>query len=370
MSAADDLRLGILGGGQLAQMMCEAAQRLGASCVVLSPVENAPATDQADEYICAEYTDSEALQRLAQHCNVVTLDNEHIPQKALEVLTGQVDLQPGLETMSHIRDRLAQRKLLAKLQLPQTAFWSVDNNESLQAAQQAAQFPAVLKSRHGGYDGYGQKVVSEASQLAEAWEALKQSPCILEGWVTYQQEFSIVGARSRDGVIRLYQPISNLHKDGQLQRSDSDAGLPEDLNQAAQAMWSKIAAAFNYQGVMAVEFFLTQDNEILINEIAPRVHNSGHLTQMAYTQSQFDLHVRGVLGLALPEIQAPQDTVMFNLYPEYGFDSASAAAQLESQADGQVYWYGKSPRPRRKMGHWLVKAEQADKAEQFIKAGR
>ncbi|MDX1496892.1 MAG: 5-(carboxyamino)imidazole ribonucleotide synthase, partial [Salinisphaeraceae bacterium] len=341
--------------------------------VVLSPVEKAPASDQADEYICADYTDTQALEQLAQKCDVVTLDNEHIPQEALVALTDRVNLQPSLDTMSHIRDRLAQRNLLAQLDLPQTRFWSIDKTASVHAAQQAAEFPAVLKSRHGGYDGYGQRVVRDAEQLPAAWEELKQRPCILEGWVNYQQEFSIVGARGQRsgerGEIRLYDPISNHHEDGQLQRSDSVAGLPAELKKAAEDMWCKIAEAFDYQGTMAVEFFLTEDNQVLINEIAPRVHNSGHVTQMAYELSQFDMHVRGVLGLPLAEIQATQDTVMFNLYPEHGFDSAAAAERLESLADGRVYWYGKSPRPRRKMGHWLVKGEQADIAQRQIMQG-
>ena len=360
--------IGIVGGGQLAHLMCEAARPLGLQTVVLSPDEQAVARESCDEFICAAMDDLDALQRLAEQTDLVTLDTEHVPIDSLLHLEKFGQVAPGSRFMSQINDRLAQRGLLTRLNLPQTRFWSVDDPEAVAVAQSSAVFPAVLKTRHGGYDGLGQQRVAEAEELADAWKALEERPCVLEAWLDDVREFSIVGGRGSDGSVRLYPAIENLHSGGQLQFSQLPFELPQEALEEARNCWTKLANSLDLHGVMAVEFFIDAHNEIWINEIAPRVHNSGHLTQLAYDCSQFEMHMRAVSGMPLPELGEGRPSVMLNLYPEQGMTSAEAAAQLEAEVGGRMIWYGKTPRPRRKMGHWLLQPELAQAAQAALAA--
>lgn len=364
------LRLGILGGGQLAQLLCEAASALQVDTVVLSPDPESPARRACTDFILAELSDEAALQGMAEQCDVVTLDHEHVPLASLSVLERKTRVTPGHDVMQRLNDRLAQRGMLMQLDLPQPRFWPIDKSVAVRAAQRSAQFPAVLKSRFGGYDGYGQVHVRSAEELPAAWEKLQRRPCVLEAWVDNVREFSVIGARSADGGLRQYQPIANLHEHGQLQVSQAPLAMPEALAREAADAWTRIAQALPLRGVMAVEFFIDENDQLLINEIAPRVHNSGHLTQMAYACSQFELHVRAVLDLPLPELGEARPSVMLNLYPEQGMVDAAAALQVKQQIGGELIWYGKSPRPRRKMGHWLLPPEQRQHAQALLSERR
>lgn len=360
------LRLGILGGGQLAQLLCEAADSLNVETVVLSPDPEAPARQTCHEFIQADLEDQRALQRLARDCSVVTLDHEHVPLGSLSILERGAAVYPGHDVMQRLNDRLAQRSMLVQLGLPQPQFWPVDKTVAVRAAQLAAPFPAVLKARFGGYDGYGQVRVRHAADLPEAWEKLQRGPCVLEAWVDNVREFSIVGARAADGTLRQYQPIANIHTHGQLQLSQAPLELPQALAEHAAQAWATIADALPLRGVMAVEFFIDEDDQLLINEIAPRVHNSGHLTQIAYSCSQFELHVRAVLGLPLPKLELSRPAIMLNLYPEHGIVNAETAQRAREHVGGELVWYGKSPRPRRKMGHWLLPPEECQRAQELL----
>lgn len=358
--------LGILGGGQLAMFMCEAAGKLGIETWVLSPDPDAPAKKVCDEFILAAYDDAEALAKLAEHCEVITLDNEHIPENTLLDLAASVTVFPQATVMSRLRDRLSQRGLLSQLHVPQVRFWSIDKAPSLRAAARAASFPAVLKRRHGGYDGYGQIKVESSDQLNEAWHHLDQAACVLEAWVAEAREFSIVGVRGNDGQFKLYPPIENWHARGQLLRSDMPAQLLPKLKKEAEHIWKRIAENLNYQGVLSVEFFISNTDQLLVNEIAPRVHNSGHITQWVSPHCQFMAHVRAVMNLPLPDIKPLRDGSMWNLYPDHGMHDPAVAASYERVIGGRILLYGKTARPQRKMGHWLAGAEQRHEVESVL----
>ncbi len=360
--------LGILGGGQLAQLMCDAARGLGVDTLVLSPDAEAPARQHCSQFIHARYEDPDALHRLAQQASVITLDNEHIPLESLSILESQAELHPGARIMARLQDRLAQRGLLVQLDLPQTRFWSVDKTAAVHSARLSARFPAVLKRRRQGYDGHGQRKVESPEELENAWIDLGRSPCILESWVDHCLEFSIVGARNAQDEQRLFPPIANQHQAGQLRRSELPADLPAEIRTQAEAIWRRLALALNYCGVLSIEFFLTDRGEVLINEIAPRVHNSGHVTQHACENDQFDLHVRAVLGLPLPELAPAKRGVMYNLYPQHGIHDLDQARHWQDSIGGKIYLYGKTPKPRRKLGHWLLAPEQADAAGKALAA--
>lgn len=357
--------LGILGGGQLAMLLCEAAKELGVHTIVLSPDPRAPARSTCDQHLCAAYDDVEALDQLAAACDAVTLETEHLPEATLARVEQNCVLHPRAEMMRRLRDRLAQRGFLQELDVPQPRFVSIDTAEAVEQAQQSATFPGVLKTRHGGYDGIGQVRVPTAEALPAAWEKLGRKPCVMESFVDFRCEFSIVGGRSDEMGQRTYPPVLNLHRHGQLVRSEWPANLPEAAVNEGRRIWECIAAAWQGQGVIAVEFFLTQDAQVLVNEIAPRVHNSGHLTQRGANCSQFELHVRAVLGMPLPELQT-QPAAMLNIYPEHAVNSEQRVQQLQEQAGGQIITYGKLPRPRRKMGHWLLDPGSLALAESLL----
>lgn len=359
-------RLGILGGGQLAALMCEAARDLGVHTLVVSPDPKAVARPYCDTLISAALDDPDALRQLAAEADVVTVDHEHVPLPALQELEAHVVLHPGLAIMRQISDRLLQRQLLSRLDLPQTRYWSVDSDAALQAAQREGVFPAVLKTRRGGYDGLGQQRVASAAELPAAWETLKRRASVLEAWLTDVSEFSLVGARGADGEVRIYPPIENHHQQGQLRTSSLPCAIGETPRQAGEAAWRAITAELAHVGVLTVEFFVNDQGHIWINEIAPRVHNSGHLTQFAYACSQFELHVRAVTGRILPALGQGRSAVMLNLYPEHGITDAAAAERLAAGVGGQLIWYDKTPRPRRKMGHWLLPPEKAAAARAAI----
>lgn len=359
--------LGILGGGQLAMFMCHAARELNVSTIVLSPDGDACAREACDEFILSDYDDPSALQRLGESCDVVTLDNEHIPEEALLSVARHCAVYPQPGVMSRLRDRLLQRGLLTELNVPQVRFWSVDTEASMRAAAQGAIFPAVLKRRHGGYDGYGQAKVERSEDLAAAWDKLAQAPCILEAWVPGVSEFSIVGMRAHDGEIKLYPEIANWHSEGQLVRSDIPAQLPSEIASAAQNIWRQVADGLDYRGVLTIEFFVDQESTLMVNEIAPRVHNSGHVTQLVSPHSQFMAHVRGVLGMSLPDIEPVIPGTMWNIYPQHGLHDPELAQKAENQAGGRILLYGKSARPRRKMGHWLATEEERPLVSEVMK---
>ena len=361
------MRIGILGGGQLAQLMCQAANELGLDTVVLSPDEAAPARGVCSDFILGDYSDPKALAELVSKTSVVTLDNEHIPLPCLEFLQDKTACYPTIDVMRSVRDRLSQRDMLQRLAVPQTQFCSINSAEEVAQAQAKATFPAVLKSRHGGYDGYGQQVVKQADELAAAWEKLQHCPAILEAWVHNAEEFSVVGARAENGDIRLFKPIKNDHVEGQLHISELPYTLNEQQLTEAEEIWRRIADDMAYRGTLSVEFFITPDGSILVNEIAPRVHNSGHVTQMSYAYSQFDLHMRAMAELELPELGTGQNGIMLNLYPQHGIHNAEQAQAAQVAVGGTVYWYGKTVRPRRKMGHWLLPPELQQAAMQYLK---
>nr|MBV6629806.1 5-(carboxyamino)imidazole ribonucleotide synthase [Oceanococcus sp. HetDA_MAG_MS8] len=357
--------LGILGGGQLAMLMCHSAQELGIDTAVLSADPNAPARSACTHFVQGSFGDNASLNRLAELSQVVTLDTEHVPDATLVYLAQRTEVQPGPELMRQLSDRLTQRAFLRRVGAPQPEFWSIDSRSALEQAQAEAQFPAVLKLRKGGYDGKGQRKVRCAEELVEAWDELGQMPCVMERWIIDVQEFSVVGARGSEGQMRLYPPIDNVHIAGQLHISRWPAPISAAARERGEEIWRRIASQWDGRGVIAVEFFLAPDGQVLVNEIAPRVHNSGHLTSRGANCSQFELHVRATMELPLPQLDV-RDCGMLNLYPEHGINDPATAQAMQARYGGEIILYGKAPRRARKMGHWLLDVADIDAARQIL----
>ena len=338
--------IGILGGGQLGRMLSVAASRLGYRTHIYEP-SAAPAGDVSYARTQAPYDDLEALRAFAGACDAITYEFENIPAEALDVLSETTALHPGRRALEVSQDRLTEKRFLAELGLATAPFAAIDGPDDLEAALAATGLPAILKTRRFGYDGKGQARVTGTDSAAEALATLQGAPAIAEGFVAFSREISVIAARGRDGSVAAYDPGENVHVDGILSTTTVPAAIPAALRTDAVLMASRILNALDYVGVLGVELFVTPDG-LIVNEIAPRVHNSGHWTQAGCAVDQFEQHIRAITGWPLGDGTRHADVVMENLI---GADVDRAPA-LAAERGVQVHLYGKAEtRPGRKMGH-------------------
>ena len=345
------LTIGILGGGQLGRMLALAAARLGLASVVYCPDEPSPAFDVAKQQFVAGYDDTHALAYFAQHVDVVTYEFENVPAETVALLSTRVPVRPGVRALEVAQDRLAEKTFLASLGIPTAPFRRVDDRAGLEAALEEIHYPAILKTRRFGYDGKGQFKIRGPQDIDAALAAMKGQPAILEGLVPFAREVSVLAARGLDGTVVTFDVPENEHRDHILKFSRVPAEISAETEAAAKAIGARVAEALDYVGVLAVELFVVEepDGERLIaNEIAPRVHNSGHWTETACLMSQFEAHVRAIAGLPLASPGRHSDVVMENLI---GDDVAKVPALLV-ESGASVHLYGKAEvRAGRKMGH-------------------
>ncbi|OWU84120.1 phosphoribosylaminoimidazole carboxylase [Oceanicola sp. 22II-s10i] len=343
-----DIRtIGILGGGQLGRMLSVAASRLGLRCHIYEPGANPPAADVAHACTTAPYEDAAALLAFADSVDVITYEFENVPTSALDLLESRRPIRPGREALRISQDRLTEKDFLSGLGLKTAPYAAVDDLSALEAAVAQIGTPAILKTRRLGYDGKGQARLKSPGDAAAAWEAMAGAPSILEGFIDFSTEVSVIAARNVDGDVACYDPGENLHEDGILRRTTVPAPIPSSLRTDAVLLASRILNALDYVGVLGVELFVTPGG-LVVNEIAPRVHNSGHWTQNGCTVDQFEQHIRAVAGWPLGDGSRHADVVMENLI---GADM-DRVPELAKRADTALHLYGKGDaRPGRKMGH-------------------
>lgn len=341
--------IGIIGGGQLGRMLAMAAARLNLRTIVLEPQRDCPAAQLANAQIVAAYDDAAALAELAARCDVVTYEFENVPVAAAETLQQSVPVFPPPKALAVSQDRLAEKQFLNSCGIATAQFHAVDSQQDLDAALADFGRKGVLKTRRMGYDGKGQRVFRSGSDSpAGAFDALGSVPLILESFVPFEREVSIIAARAQDGTIRCYDPTENVHRDGILHTSTVPARIGGSTAAAAGEAASRLLAALDYVGVIGMEFFVMGDGALIANEIAPRVHNSGHWTEAACVVSQFEQHIRAVAGFGLGDPGRHSDCVMTNLI---GDDILTVPDWL-GREDVLVHLYGKTDaRPGRKMGH-------------------
>lgn len=346
--------IGIIGGGQLARMLAMAAARLNFRTIILEPQIDCPAAQVANSQIVAAYDDHAALERLAAECDVVTYEFENVPVSAAEMLAQTLPVYPPPKALAVSQDRVSEKQFLNGCGIETARFHAIDSQEQLERALADFSGQGVLKTRRLGYDGKGQRVFKGASDNAEgAYPALGSVPLVLESFVAFEREISIIAARGTDGTIACFDPAENIHRHGILHTSTVPASISETTAEAARLAATAILTALGYVGVIGVEFFVLADGTLIANEIAPRVHNSGHWTEAACVVSQFEQHIRAVAGLALSDGSRHSDCVMQNLI---GDDIGDVPAWL-AKPNTLVHLYGKTEaRPGRKMGHvtWLV----------------
>ena len=348
-------RLGIVGGGQLGRMLALAAAPLGVQCRVLEPAGD-PSAAVAAQVVPLGYDDPAGLERLAGGLDVVTFEFENVPAESVAWLGAHVPVFPSAEALATAQDRAAEKALLARLDIPIPPMRLVSSEVELGEAVQDIGLPAVLKTRRLGYDGKGQAVLRSADDVGRAWAAIDGAPAIVEAFVAFDRELSILAVRGRDGAAAFYPITENHHRGGILRLSLAPApGWTADLQHQAEALARKVLDALEYVGVLAIELFQVGD-VLMANEMAPRVHNSGHWTQDGAVTSQFENHVRAVLGWPLGNTAARGACAMINL-----IGSVPPRQELLQVPGAHLHLYDKAPRPGRKLGHVNVCA--ADEAE-------
>lgn len=352
------MNIGILGGGQLAQMLALAGIPLGLRFTVLDPAEQAPA-GAAAHVLRAPFDDAAALDRLAARSEVISLDFENVPVAAVERLAAQRPVRPGALALATSQDRLAEKTLCRQLGLPTAPFAPAGSAAELADAATEVGTPALAKTRRFGYDGKGQRRLAHPNEAGAAWEALGGQPLILEGWVPFDFEVSLLAVRRVNGDQRFYPLSENRHHGGILRCSRAPFDDPE-LQRQAQRYAGALLEALDYVGVLAIEFFV-QAGRLLVNELAPRVHNSGHWTIEGAQTSQFENHLRAICDLPLGSTEPRGHAAMVNLIGE-----EPPLARLAALPELHIHRYGKSPRPGRKLGHVTVTAASATERERRL----
>jgi 5-(carboxyamino)imidazole ribonucleotide synthase len=346
--------IGILGGGQLGRMLALAAARLGLKTHIYSAEDDAPAFQVCNAHTCAGYGNETALTRFAEACDAITFEFENIPDEAVSFLSARKPVAPGARTLSTTQDRLLEKNLALSLGLKTAPFLAVDAAERAVEALETLGAPCILKTRRFGYDGKGQAKITTQGEARYAFTSFKGAPAIMEGFVDFAFEASVIGARGADGAFVAYDPPENMHEHHILRRSVVPGRLSAAQSDEAKAIARRIAEALDHVGVLCVELFVTRTGELLVNEIAPRVHNSGHWTLEACQTSQFEQHIRAIAGWPLASPARHSDAVMENIIGEEAANWQALAAK-----GGALHLYGKSEiRAGRKMGHitWLKSA--------------
>jgi len=339
--------IGILGGGQLGRMLSVAAARLGLRCHIFEPGANPPAGDVAHAVTTAGYDDEDALRAFAQNVDVITYEFENIPTSALDILEKIKPVRPGRKALRVSQDRLVEKAFLSDLGLQTAPFAGVDDAEDLFEAMAEIGLPAILKTRRLGYDGKGQARITTRDDAEAALADMAGQPAILEGFIAFSHEVSVIAARGETGDIACFDPGENVHRDGILRTTTVPARLSSAQRTDAVLLAAKILNKLRYVGVMGVELFVT-DTGLIVNEIAPRVHNSGHWTQQGCAIDQFEQHIRAVAGWPLGDGTRYADVVMENLI---GADM-NRVPDLAKTANTAIHLYGKAEvKPGRKMGH-------------------
>jgi 5-(carboxyamino)imidazole ribonucleotide synthase len=345
--------VGILGGGQLARMMAIAGAPLGLRFKVVDTVADACAS-QVAPLTCADYNDFDAISAFADGIDVVTFDFENVPADTAMFLASRVPVFPNPQALAVSQDRLEEKELFTRLGMTTPAFATVDSREDLDAAVAKVGLPAILKTRRLGYDGKGQIRLRSEGDKDTAWSKLGGVPLILEALVPFEREVSVIGVRSRSGEFTTYPLTQNFHQDSILSASLSPAPHTEGFAETAVGFAQRLAEDLDYVGVFALELFVHQ-GQLLANEMAPRVHNSGHWTIEGAATSQFENHLRAVLGLPLGSTRAGGSSVLLNWIGE-----VPDALPVLREPLGHWHDYGKAPRPGRKVGHAIVSGEAAE----------
>ncbi|MCC6161189.1 MAG: 5-(carboxyamino)imidazole ribonucleotide synthase [Nitrosomonas sp.] len=356
--------LGMLGGGQLGRMFAMAAQQMGYRVTVLDPAAESPAGSIAERHLQADYLDAQALHELGTTCAAITIEFENVPAQALRTLAQRCVVSPDADSVSIAQNRILEKEFLAGNNFPVGPFIVIHNAQDMHQIDPAL-FPAILKISQFGYDGKGQIRIDKAEDLPEAFSNLGNRPCVLEKRLPLDREISVILARDRLNQITFFPIPENRHEQGILDTSIIPATLSDEITAKACELAGQIASKLNYIGILCVEFFVLEDDRILINEIAPRPHNSGHYSLNACITSQFEQQVRMLCGLPHGSTRLIQPAVMTNILGDLWKNGEPAWNEILRHPQAKLHLYGKrAAKPGRKMGHFTVLAETIEEALQ------
>ena len=344
--------IGIIGGGQLGRMLALAAKEMGYRIAVLDPTPNSPCGQVADIEITAAYNDIKAIQKLAKVSDVITYEFENIDYEALTWLEKHANLPQGSKVLRITQDRAEEKKAITDLGIEVAPYFIVNNEQDLQKGLNFLNTPAVLKTCRGGYDGKGQLVIKSEDDIVHASWLLQRSRCVLEAWIPFEKEISVIVTRNISGQVKTFPVAENIHVNNILHQTIVPARISNSVEQAAQEKAIKLAKEFEIVGTLAVEMFLTEDEKIYVNELAPRPHNSGHFTIDACETSQFQQHIRAVCDWPLGETTLLTPAVMVNILGEH---VDSAIENIHAFGNCKLHLYGKEDvKVKRKMGHLTI----------------
>ncbi len=352
--------IGIIGGGQLGRMMTLAAKAMGFRIAVLDPVEDCPCGQVADEQIIGAYDDLKAIERLAQVSDVITYEFENINAEALEWLTNHAYVPQGTGLLRETQDRIKEKAAIQSAGVKVAPYAVIKNVEDIDLQIKDLGLPAVLKTARGGYDGKGQLVIKHPSDLDSAEELVNQGPCVLEKWIPFEKEVSVIITRNPTGESAVFPVAENLHENNILHQTVVPARISKPAEEKAVKAARQLAEALNLTGTLAVEMFLTKDDEIYINELAPRPHNSGHYTIEACETSQFEQHIRAVANWPLASTELLKPAVMVNILGEHQEALINKISELK---EWKIHLYGKKEAKfQRKMGHVTLLRDTVEQA--------
>ncbi|WP_390628048.1 5-(carboxyamino)imidazole ribonucleotide synthase [Bacillus litorisediminis] len=352
--------IGIIGGGQLGRMMALAAKEKGFRIAVLDPVEDSPCGQVADYKIVGSYNDIEAIQQLAAVSDVITYEFENIDAEGLQWLYENAYVPQGTEILKITQNRVSEKAALVKAGVEVAPYAVIETLADLETALREIGSPAVLKTARGGYDGKGQFVIRSENEMYQAAELLSQGVCVLEQWIPFEKEISVIMARNLDGELAVFPVAENIHQDNILHQTIAPARIGEQEKALAVEMARKIAISLGLVGTLAVEMFLTEDGRIYINELAPRPHNTGHYTIEACETSQFEQHIRAVCNWPLGKAELLKPAVMVNILGEH---QEAVIQKIKSYPNWKIHLYGKAEaKVKRKMGHVTLLTDSVEDA--------
>ena len=361
--------LGIIGGGQLGMMIAEAARTMPqhiSEIIVLDPTQNCPASQVGAKQIVADFKDEGAIRELAEKSDIITYEIESGDSTVLRSVEGKAEINPSPETLKIIQDKLLQKKFLKENNIPVADFIQIKDIEDLIQGLKEFGYPALLKIRRDAYDGRGNYKINSKDEIKDAFEYFNNKNLMLEKFVSFKMEVSIIAARNTKGQIKTYPLVENIHEHNILRQTIAPARVTEEVSRKAQKIAETTMDVLKGAGVFGIEMFVDQNNEILINEIAPRVHNSGHHTLQSSKTSQFEQHLKAILGLELGDVDLIHPTVMYNILGSEDFEGEYKPIEI-TEDNVFLKMYGKKiSKPLRKLGHVNVVANQNETIEDLL----
>ncbi len=362
--------LGIIGGGQLGMMITEAAKKMPekiSKIIVLDPTENCPASQVGAQQIVADFKDKNAIQNLAEQSDIITYEIESGDSDVLKSVEDKAEINPSPETLKIIQDKFLQKSFLLENKIPVPEFIEINSFNELQEGLKKFGFPALLKARRDAYDGRGNFKIDSQSEVQKAYDYFKGQKLMLEKFVPFKMEVSVIAARNTKGQIKTYPLVENIHEENILRETIAPARVMDTISKKAEDIANTTMSVLKGAGVFGIEMFVTQDDQILINEIAPRVHNSGHHTLQSSETSQFEQHLRAILGLELGGVKLLHQAIMYNILGSKNFEGEYLPIEISGDNIFLKMYGKKISKPLRKLGHLNVVGNPEDSLEDLFK---